>query len=120
MLTSDNFVLNKYTTLQMRQHLDTKFNKLNSNHIKDEMIEFELALKLDAPLGLYFVKKIDVSLSSPTLMNQSPNQSASALSSATYKTSHQCNQQLTTTTNSSKLKDQNLGIIRENSSSKKI
>ena len=35
MNTNGNFVLNKYTTLQMRQHLDLKFNKLNPNHIKD-------------------------------------------------------------------------------------
>ena len=54
MLTGYNFVLNKYTTLQMRQHLDTKFNKLNSNHIKDDMIEFVLPPTPDAPLGLYF------------------------------------------------------------------
>ena len=40
MLTSDNFVLNKYTTLQMRQHLNTKFNKLNPNPINDVRIEF--------------------------------------------------------------------------------
>ena len=57
MLTSDNFVLNKYTSLQMQQHLDTKFNKLNHNHIKDEMIKFELALKTDKPLRLYFAKQ---------------------------------------------------------------
>ena len=44
MLTSNNFVLNKYTTLQIRQQLDTKFNKLNPNHIKDEIIEFEFAV----------------------------------------------------------------------------
>ena len=57
MLTSDNFVLNKYTALQMQQHLDTKFNKLNPNHIKDETIEFDLVTKPDAPLRLYFVKQ---------------------------------------------------------------
>ena len=57
MLTSDNFVPNKYTALQMRQHLDTKFNKLNPNHIKDEMIEFELPPTTDTLLGLYFAKK---------------------------------------------------------------
>ena len=32
-------------------------NKLNPNHIKDEMIELELPPTLDAPLGLYFVKQ---------------------------------------------------------------
>ena len=41
----------------MRQHLDTKFNKLNPNHIKDEMIEFELAPMPDAPLGFHFTKQ---------------------------------------------------------------
>ena len=34
MNTNDDFVLNKYTALQMRNHLDSKFNKLNPNHIK--------------------------------------------------------------------------------------
>ena len=57
MLTSDKFVLNKYTALQIRQHLDTNFNKLNPNHIKDEMIEFELAPKSNALLELYFAKQ---------------------------------------------------------------
>ena len=36
--TNDNWVLNKCTALQMRQHLDFKFNKLHSIHIKGEMI----------------------------------------------------------------------------------
>ena len=57
MLISDNFVFNKYTALQMEQHLDTKFNKLNSNLIKDEMIGFELVPKLDVPLGFYLAKQ---------------------------------------------------------------
>ena len=54
MLTSNNFVLNKYTALQMQQHLDTKYQKLNPNSIKDELTKFELPPKSDAPLGLYF------------------------------------------------------------------
>ena len=57
MLASDNFVYNKYIALQMRQHLDTEFNKLNPNHIKDVMIEFELPPTPDAPIGLYFAKQ---------------------------------------------------------------
>ena len=57
MLTSDNFVLNKYTALQMQQHLDTKFNKLNPNHIKDVMIGFEFPPLPDAQIGSYFVKQ---------------------------------------------------------------
>mmetsp|Transcript_69589 Transcript_69589/g.77852 ORF Transcript_69589/g.77852 Transcript_69589/m.77852 type:complete len:91 (+) Transcript_69589:183-455(+) len=57
MLTSDNFVVNKYTALQIQQHLDTKFQKLNLNHIKDEITEFEAPSKPDAPIGLYFTKQ---------------------------------------------------------------
>ena len=57
MLTSDNFVLNKYSALQMRQHLDTKYQKLNPNDIKDELITFEKPPNTDAPLGLYFAKQ---------------------------------------------------------------
>ena len=41
----------------MRQHLDTKLHKLNPNHIKDEIIEFEVPPTTDAPLGLYFAKQ---------------------------------------------------------------
>ena len=57
MLTSDNFVLNKYTALQMRQHLDTKYKNLNPNNIKDELITFEKPPHPDAPLGNYFAKQ---------------------------------------------------------------
>ena len=57
MNTNDNFVLNKYTALQMRQHLDTKYTKLNPNHIKDEMIEFELPPISGTPINLYFAKQ---------------------------------------------------------------
>ena len=57
MNTNDNFVLNKYTALQMRQHLDTKYTKLNPNHIKDEMIEFELPPTTGAGMNLYFAKQ---------------------------------------------------------------
>ena len=41
----------------MQQHLDSKFNKLNPNHIKDEMIEFELPPTSGSPIGLYFAKQ---------------------------------------------------------------
>ena len=41
----------------MQQHLDTKFNKINPNYIKDERIEFELPPSPNAPIGLYFVKQ---------------------------------------------------------------
>jgi len=41
----------------MRQHLDTKYQKLNPNNIKDELTKFELPPKPDAPLGLYFAKQ---------------------------------------------------------------
>ena len=57
MNTNNNFVLNKYTALQMRQHLDTKYTKLNPNHIKDEMIEFELPPTTGEGMNLYFAKQ---------------------------------------------------------------
>ena len=57
MLTSDNFLLNKYTALQMRQHLNTKFYKLNPNHIKDVYVEFELPPKPYEPIRLYLAKQ---------------------------------------------------------------
>ena len=41
----------------MRQHLDTKFDKPNPNHIKDVMIECELPPTPDAPIGLYYAKQ---------------------------------------------------------------
>ena len=56
MNTNNNFVLNKYTALQMQQHLDLKFNKLNPNHIKDVYAEFEMPPTSGAPIGLYFAK----------------------------------------------------------------
>ena len=57
MNTNNNFVLVKYTALQMQQHLDLKFNKLNPNHIKDVYAEFELPPTSGAPIGLYFAKQ---------------------------------------------------------------
>ena len=101
MLTSNNFVLNKYTSLQMQQHLDTKFQKLNR--------------RLDSILPM----KIDVSLSLPITMNPSPIQNVSVPSSDTYKLFHQCSKQSTTITNSSKQKEPNCGMILEMFSSKK-
>ena len=118
-LTSDNFVLNKYTALQMQQHLDTKFNKLNPNHVKYEMNGFGLTLNPMYRLDSILPNKIDVSPSSPTLMNPSPNQSVSVPSSVTYKLFHLCNKQSASTTNLSMPKVPNLGMILKNSSSKK-
>ena len=57
MNTNNNFFLNKYTALQMQQHLDSKFNKLNPNHIKDLYAELELPPTSGAPMGLYFFKQ---------------------------------------------------------------
>ena len=91
MLTSDNFVLNKYTALQMRQHLDTKFNKLNPNHIKDKMIEFELPPTTNAPLGLYFARQNRCISVLADTDKPTTEPKAYTHSSATYKLSRLCN-----------------------------
>ena len=57
MLTSDNFVLNRYTALQIRQHLDIKYQKFNPNNIKDEITGSKFPPKPDTPIGLYFAKQ---------------------------------------------------------------
>ena len=98
MLTSDNFFLNKYTALQMRQYLDTKLNKLNPNHIENVMIEFKLPPTPDVPIGLYFAKQKKMHLTF-NRHRWTYHRSVSTPSSATYKLSHQYNHYLTTTTN---------------------
>ena len=54
---NNNFVLNKYTALQMRNHLKSKYNKLNPMHVKDIYTEFELPPTLGSPISLYFAKQ---------------------------------------------------------------
>ena len=57
MLTSDNFIINKYTALQMQQYLNTNFNKLSPNYINDIMNTFDLSPNPDEPMEIYFSKK---------------------------------------------------------------
>ena len=54
---NDNFVLNKYSALQMRNHLKSKYNKLNPMHVKDVYTEFELPPTSGSPISLYFVRQ---------------------------------------------------------------
>ena len=54
---NNNFVLNKYTALQMRNHLKSKYNKLNPMHVKDVYTEFELPPTPGSPIALYFAKQ---------------------------------------------------------------
>ena len=58
MMTSTNFVLNKTTALEMRHHLETKFNKILPGHIENVMVTFNQPQNPNEPIGTYFAKYI--------------------------------------------------------------
>ena len=57
MMKSTNFVLKKTTALEMRHHLETKFNKTLPGHIEDVMVIFNLPLDPNEPIRTYFAKQ---------------------------------------------------------------
>lgn len=57
MMKSINFVLNKITALEMRLHLETKFNKTLPGHIENVMVTFYQPLDPIEPIGTYFTKQ---------------------------------------------------------------
>ena len=57
MMKSTNFVLNKTTALEMRHHLETKFNKTLPGHIEDVMVTFNKPPDPNEPIGTYFAKQ---------------------------------------------------------------
>ena len=54
---SNNSVANKTTSLKIRLHVETKFNKLLPSHISDVMDRFNQPPKDNEPLGNYFEKQ---------------------------------------------------------------